>query len=219
LPDIPPWCRIHTVVRTPQQIRSAELPRALRGFDEEATRNLLDDAAGALATAIRERDDLQRRVEPLQRRVEELSAGAEAPETPTQAEAIGKVLLTANQLAEELVAKATDEAAAIRRDAETARDDLLARARSEAEELLGQALTEADARAATATRTVEALKEKEEALRRSIAKHHEELVAFLRGALAQLADFEQLNPGASDSAGLDDQLLSRVPSNSPSSTS
>ena len=48
---------------TPPQIRDAELPRSLRGFDVDATRELLANVAGTLAAVTRERDDLRKQVE------------------------------------------------------------------------------------------------------------------------------------------------------------
>ena len=82
---------------TPPQIRDAELPRALRGFDVEATRAVLADAASALSAVTRERDDLRKQVDEL---------GAQASRNPTDAEQLGAVLLTAKRAGDELIAKA-----------------------------------------------------------------------------------------------------------------
>ena len=49
---------------TPPQIRDVELPRSLRGYDVDATRGLLANAAAALAAVTRERDDLRKRSKP-----------------------------------------------------------------------------------------------------------------------------------------------------------
>jgi cell division septum initiation protein DivIVA len=179
------------MAKTPQEIREAELPKALRGFDEDATRQLLGEAAASLTAASRERDDLRRQVEELQKTV---SA------SPSEAELIGRVLLTANHVAEDLLEKARAEAASIRRDAEAQRDDLFERAQ-----------LQADARVAEANARVEVLRAEDASLQRSISEHRQELVTFLRGALDRL---DELHPLAGKTAeqGLDGALLAQLPS-------
>jgi cell division septum initiation protein DivIVA len=174
---------------TSVQIRNAELPRARRGYEEEATRRLLSDAARALDQATSERDELRKQIEQLTRTVEEKS---------TDAETIGAVLMTAQGVADDLVAKATAEASEIRERAQLERDELLVEARGEAE-----------ANAAQATAGLESLRAEDEAMRRSISARRQELAGFLRGALAQLDALEGLAPPELE---LDGALLDRLPS-------
>lgn len=181
-----------TTPLTPQQIRGVELPRGRRGFDEEATRKFLAEAAGALTAMIRERDALQKQVQEL---------GENVSPAQTDAEALGTVLLTANRVAEEVVAEATQEAAAIKADAVRQRDDLL-----------DQAQGRADAMVTDAAANMTSLRQQDDALRQSIALHRQELVIFLRSALAQLESVEALTPATAASAGLDGDLISRLPS-------
>ncbi len=174
---------------TSVQIRNAELPKGRRGFEEEATRRLLANAARALDQATSERDELRKQVERLTRTLEE---------KPTDAETIGAVLMTAQGVADDLVAKATEEASAIREKAQLERDELLVEGRAEVE-----------AKTAEAAAGLESLRAEDEALRRSIDAHRHELAGFLRGALAQLDSLEGL---AAPQPALDGTLLDRLPS-------
>ena len=176
---------------TPQQLWDVELPRAWRGFEEEATREILTDAAGALSAVTRERDDLRKEVEQLKQ------ASAEAR---TDAETIGAVLVTAQGVADDLVARAKEEAAAIRAEAESDRDEAYERARAEAEEKTSEALAR-----------IEALRREDAKLRQTISTHRQEFVTFLHSALAQLERVESFAAGA-EPAGLDGELLSRLSS-------
>jgi cell division septum initiation protein DivIVA len=90
--------------RQAEWLRTAEPPRALRGFEEEQTRKLLDDAAQLLKTAAREHEALQRELEKLR---------AAAGEDTAAKEAIGKALLVATRAGEEIVTEAEARAAAI----------------------------------------------------------------------------------------------------------
>ena len=176
---------------TPQQLQDPQLPRALRGFDQEATRTLLGEAARTLTAVTSERDELQKQVEELTKR---------AAQTPTDAETLGAVLLTAKGVGDDLVAKATAEAAAIRAEAEVERAELFLRAQAQA-----------DAIATKAAAALELLRQEDAELRRSISKHREELAAFLRAALAQLESGGAANPTPSDPAKLDGDLLAQLP--------
>jgi len=176
---------------TAQQLRSADLPRARRGFDEEATRRLLADAAEAINAITRERDDLKKQVAEL---------SEQAATKPTDAETIGAVLMTAQRVADELVAKASDEVAEIRASAERERDVVLAQARAEA-----------DAMATDTAASIESLRREEGELRNSLATYRQEVVLFLRAALAQLEHVESLTPDPVKQAELDTALLSQVP--------
>ncbi len=183
---------------TPQQVRDAELPRALRGFDEDATRSFLSDAASTLHAVTKERDELRKQVDRLNHQVSQ---------TPTDAETIGAVLLTAHRAGEEMLAKAAEDVAGIHEDAERQRVELLVRARAEAEAML-----------ADADSTITTLRHQDEDLRRSIAMYRQELVVFLRTALTQLDEVETLAPQAiTDSPAeasreLHNELLAQLPS-------
>ena len=183
---------------TPPQIRDAELPRALRGFDVHATRGLLADAAAALSAVTRERDDLHKQVEELSVR---------ASQNPTDAERLGAVLLTAKRAADELIAKAEEDAASIRTDAELAQAD----AERKRNELFVQARAQADELVKDAAAKVESLGREAEEQRRSISAHREEFVAFLRSALEQLESVESLRSKVAP-RDLDGELLAQLPS-------
>jgi cell division septum initiation protein DivIVA len=176
---------------TPQQLWDVELPRARRGFEELATRKILAEAAGALSAVTRERDDLRKEVDELK----------QAPsQATTDAETIGAVLVTAQGVADDLVARAKEEAAAIRAEAESKRDEAYGRAQAEAQEKTSEALAR-----------IEALRREDEELRQTISLHRQEFVTFLHSALAQLERVESFAAGA-EPAGLDGELLSRLSS-------
>lgn len=184
---------------TPPQIRDADLPRALRGFDVTATRSLLADAASALSALTRERDDLRARVEEL---------AAVASRNPTDAEQLGAVLLTAKRAGEDLIAKATEEAATVRDVAEKLRAD----ARRDREQILAQARAEADGMVRDAGAAAEALRQEAEELRHSTSAHREQFATFLRAAIAQLDGVETLGPQNAEPPRLDGELLRQLPS-------
>lgn len=184
---------------TPPQIRDAELPRALRGFDVEATRSLLADAAGALTAITRERDDLRKQVDELS----EL-----ASRNPTDAERLGGVLLIAKRAADDLLAKAKGEAAEIRAEAE----QLHAETERQRAGLVAEARAQAEATVREASRLVESLGRDADELRRSLSLHREEFAAFLRSALKQLENIESLRPALSERPPLDGELLAQLPS-------
>jgi len=177
---------------TPQQLRDAELPRARRGFEEGATRELLADAAGALSAVTSERDDLQKRVEELSK---------QAAQHPTDAETIGAVLMTAHRAGEDLLAKAAEEAAQMRASAESERDDLFVRAQAHAESMVAEAAA-----------TIESLRHEDEALRHSNSVYRRELMLFLKAALSQLEEVESFGPGTAQPMQLDGELLAQLPS-------
>ena len=206
-------CRIREMAKPlgPPQIRDAELPRALRGYDIDATRGLLANAAGALAAVSRERDELRKQVEELSVR---------ASQNPTDAERLGAVLLTAKRAGDELVAKAAEEATEIRAAAEqtrlqveSQRADLIARARAEADAMVGEAAG-----------AVEQLRRQAEDLRYSLSARRQELVAFLQSALDRLEGVEAVPaavpeppvavepaPAPPQPTGLDGELLAQLP--------
>ena len=184
---------------TPPQIRDAELPRALRGFDVEATRALLADAASALSAATRERDDLRKQVDEL---------GEQASRNPTDAEQLGAVLLTAKRAGDELIAKAAEDAAELRAEAEQSRVE----AEKQRTSLLVQAQAQADDLVREGAATAQSLGQEAEELRHSIAVHRQEFVAFLKSALTQLEDVESVAPVVAETGDLNGELLAQLPS-------
>ena len=184
---------------TPPQIRDAELPRSLRGFEVEATRALLADAASALSAVTRERDDLRKQVDEL---------GAQASRNPTDAEQLGAVLLTAKRAGDELIAKASEDAAEIRAEAE--RKDV--EAEKQRTSLLVQAQAQADELVREGAATAQSLAEEAEGLRHSIAVHRQEFVTFLRSALDQLESVESARPTVAETGDLSGELLAQLPS-------
>jgi cell division septum initiation protein DivIVA len=177
---------------TPQQIRDADLPTSRRGFDEGATRGLLVAAAAALSAAVRERDDLLKQVAELSKQV---------AENPTDAETIGAVLMVAHRAAEDLLAKAAEEAAEIHAGGERQRDELLVQARGQIEALV------ADAGAG-----IQALRDEDASLRRSISTYRQELAHFLRSSLAQLEEVDSFGPQPTEPRALDGELFLQLPS-------
>ena len=184
---------------TPPQIRDAELPRSLRGFEVDATRALLADAASALSAVTRERDDLRKQVDEL---------GAQASRNPTDAEQLGAVLLTAKHAGDELIAKASEDAAEIR--AEAARQDV--EAEKQRTSLLVQAQAEADELVREGAATAQSLAQEAEGLQHSIAVHRQEFVTFLRSALDQLESVESARPAVAETGDLSGELLAQLPS-------
>lgn len=184
---------------TPPQIRDAELPRALRGFDVEATRAVLADAASALSAVTRERDDLRKQVDEL---------GAQASRNPTDAEQLGAVLLTAKRAGDELIAKASEDAAAIRAEAE----QTLVDAEKQRTSILVQAQAQADDLVREGAATAQSLDQEAEELRHSITVHRQEFVTFLRSALNQLEHVESARPAVAETGDLDGELLAQLPS-------
>jgi cell division septum initiation protein DivIVA len=109
-----------------ERLRSIELPRGFRGYDEQQTRRLLDHVANAFEAAAEERVKLQHELESLRAATKESIEGKQA---------IGNVLLRANRASEEIVASANEEATAMVVAAEAEAQRILERARREAEEL------------------------------------------------------------------------------------
>ena len=184
---------------TPPQIRDAELPRALRGFEVEATRALLADAASALSAVTRERDELRKQVGEL---------GEQAARNPTDAEQLGAVLLTAKRAGDELIAKAAQDAEEIRAEAEQARLE----AEKQRTHLLVQAQAEADDLVREGAATAQSLGREAEELRHSITERRQEFISFLRTALDQLEGVESVRPVVGKTADLDGDLLAQLPS-------
>ena len=62
-----------------------------------------------------------------------------------------------------------------------------------------------------AASTVDSLGHEADDLRRAIAAHRQEFIAFLRSALQQLDGVESLRPATAEPAGLDGELLAQLP--------
>jgi chromosome segregation protein len=151
-------------------LREAELRRAVRGVDREQVRELLDQAADLLASAVREQKELRRELERLQ--------------AANDDDAIAKALVTATRTAEEIVARAREEAASITAEAETQTAALLEQAAAVVEQ------REQEAAAAREQYELEAA-----AARKRLEEEHEsvraEAEAALAGARRELAHLEE----------------------------
>lgn len=158
-----------TEVRILKELGADNLPRAMRGFQEDATRRLLREAAKALHAAAEARDRLQHATEEARRAAEE----DDAPD----AEAIGRALVVATSMSDQLVASAKEKA-----------ELLVAEAEAEVERLLG----EARASAAEAEREVAGQRDRLErdfaALKQDAEKQREQLATERRNALAHVRD-------------------------------
>jgi cell division septum initiation protein DivIVA len=108
-----------------KRLRSAEPSRAIRGFDEGQTRELLEATAKLLDAAASERDAMRRELNQLLSETGEELAGKEA---------IGKALLAATRAGEEMAAEARVSAERITADAETRAAAILEQAEAAAGE-------------------------------------------------------------------------------------
>jgi len=121
--------------RSPSAIRSASLPKSLRGFDEHATRTFLGEVAAVVESLTAERENLRRQVETLQAAqnvLEETSAASEADESP---EALGSAILAAKHAGEELINAAQEEANQIRAAAAAEADRFAEQARASTQDV------------------------------------------------------------------------------------
>jgi cell division septum initiation protein DivIVA len=151
-------------------LREVELRRSVRGVDAEQARQLLDEAADALASAVREQKQLRRELEKLQSNNDE--------------EAIAKALVAATRTAEEIVAEAREQAALITAEAETQKAAVAEQAAAAVEER---------EQAAAAAR--EQFEQETAAARKALEQEHESARAEAEAALAdarrELARIEQ----------------------------
>jgi cell division septum initiation protein DivIVA len=108
-----------------ERLRSVEPSRAIRGFDEEQTRRLLDDAATLLEVLAGEHEKTQRECE----RLRSAAADQEAAK-----EAIGSALLTATRTGDEIAARARASAERIIAEAEARAATILEQAAAREEE-------------------------------------------------------------------------------------
>ena len=121
--------------RIPSAIRSASLPKSLRGFDEHATRTFLGEVAAVVESLTAERENLRRQLETLQAAQivrEETSVVSEADESP---EALGSAILAAKHAGEELINAAQEEANQIRAAAAAEADRLAEQARASTQDI------------------------------------------------------------------------------------
>jgi cell division septum initiation protein DivIVA len=197
----------------PAKIRDAELPRSFRGFDETATRKLLNEVADVVHSLTTEREQLRRQVESLQ------AAGGPDIQSP---EAIGNAILAAKRAGEELIAEAKEEAALLLSKSMAEAERLTDEARTAAAEamrelddqraqiaqsreqlerqvvgweeqvagerdrLMAEARTEAQAILSASEQRLVDLRDEEEKLRRLMREQHSQVVELLRSALRKL---------------------------------
>jgi cell division septum initiation protein DivIVA len=219
----------------PEEIRDAALPRGLRGFDEAATRSLLEAAADTVHALIAERDRLRRQLDQM--------PASPSPDDPT---AIGNALLAAQRAGEELVAQAREAAERITADGRAERERLLEHARKSAGELdrrlderrqeldqghmrlrketeelkakveeerkaaIAKVRAEGDQLAALAHQRVEALRREEEALRKVIGERRNQFVAVLQATLDQVNRLPEPTAGGNANPELAQVLTSRA---------
>jgi cell division septum initiation protein DivIVA len=193
-------------------LREAKLHRAMRGVDPRQARELLDEAADFLASAVREQKELRRELEQLQDTKDE--------------EAIARALVAATRTAEEIVVKARAEAASITAEAEAQKAALLeqaaaaveerereataaraqfereaATARKAIEEEHESARVEAEVALAGARRELAQLEEDEARLRALMAETERRFVEIARAALDELEGLGSAG-GSGDAAGV-----------------
>jgi cell division initiation protein len=195
------------------EIREAQLPRSLRGYDEEATRQLLVEIADSVQTLMTERDTFRDQVGRLEKGLRE---DTESPEV------IGSALLAAKRAGELLIAEARKGAEQIVARAQAEGEQLLEDARraaadvernvleqraeldveqqrlrkeagdwrknvdAESETLLAKARADGEAIVSESRRRLEELRLEEETLERFIGERQRQLVGLLRSALEQL---------------------------------
>jgi cell division septum initiation protein DivIVA/DNA-binding XRE family transcriptional regulator len=182
---------------TPEQIRNPELPRGLRGYEEEPTRRLLANIAFLHEGMLVEHDELVQRVEELQAAVAARddydAVVSERSELRRRADELVGERDELRRRIEELgaVARERDELRARVEELEAAREDpsdtdqvvskaLLAASRA-AEELVQEARAEADAMLAAARVAVTDVEREIEERWRSFESDRDALLTALRG--------------------------------------
>jgi cell division septum initiation protein DivIVA len=182
-----PWSSEHVVVdlnglrADAKRLRSAEPPRAIRGFDEAETRALLKVAAQRLDAVADEWEGLQEELERLRAAAGDETAGKEA---------IGKALIAATRAGEEMAAEARASAERIKAEAEAEAAAILERATKAAEErehesVVARARLEAEHAAARAGL------EEEHAAKRSELERERERLAQEQESLRSVAERER----------------------------
>jgi cell division septum initiation protein DivIVA/DNA-binding XRE family transcriptional regulator len=196
---------------TAEQIRNPELPRGLRGYEEEATRRLLANIAFLHEGMLVEHDELAQRVEELQAAVAAREDyDAIVSELRRRADELVRERDGLRRRIEELgaVARERDELRARVEELEAAREEsadteqvlskaLLAASRA-AEELLQEARAEADAKLAAARAAVQDAEREIEERWRSFESDRDALLTALRGEAlgAARTDLTALQRGA-----------------------
>jgi cell division septum initiation protein DivIVA len=162
---------VEDLYRKAEWLRSAEPPRALRGFEEEHTRRLLDDVAHLLQAVAQEQEEMQRELDRLRTATQDEAAGKEA---------IGKALLAATRASDEILADARASAESVTAEAEAQAEAIL----EHANHALGQ--REAEIAAARSK-----LEEEEAALRAELEREAAAArAAFEEESAAAHADLE-----------------------------
>jgi cell division septum initiation protein DivIVA len=164
-----------------KRLRSAEPPRAIRGFDEAETRALLNVAAQRLEAAADEYEELQKELERLRVQAGDDTAGKEA---------IGKALIAATRAGEEIAAEARASAERIKSEAEAEAAAILEQAAKAAEareheSVVTRARLEAEHAAARAGL------EEEHAAKRAELERERERLAQERESLHSVAELER----------------------------
>ena len=206
-----------------QRLRTVELRTAAGGVDPDQVRQLLNEAAEALATAAREQTELRDEVE----RIREANDEA----------VVGKALITATRAGEALVAEAKEEAASLTAEAEAQASALLEEVTAQAEKReqetkaareqfeleltsarqahesgLESVRAEAEAALADARRELAELERQAAKLSSIVADMERRIVEIAQHALEELEAF-----GASGSTTAADELLADLrPPSEPS---
>jgi cell division septum initiation protein DivIVA len=180
----------------PKQIRDAPLPHSFRGFDEEATRGLLDRIARAHQALLAECERLRAELALVQ--AEQQSAPPQPVSEADEAGAMTEMLLAAKRTADQIVDAANRKA-----------DGLLASAERERAEILDNASKDAESRSAGLRADVESLSRERDWLHNTIAQERGAFTEVLQRALREL-DRPSVEPPEVD---LPDVLQSQVAPN------
>lgn len=138
-------------------LRTADLPRAVRGLDERTTRQLLEEAALSVETLSTDNAGLREAASRLQATIAEQQV-ALAEQVELEA-TIQRALLAAARSAEEILAEARREANDVLGEARREANDLLENARRAANDLLEETQRAANGQIAEATDEAEKLVE------------------------------------------------------------
>lgn len=184
---------------TPSQIRKVDLPRSFRGFDENATKKLLGEAAKALEQALTDREVADRQLEEARSAAAATPPASPAPTPASEAEALGTALLTAQRLGERLLDEAREEAARITSEAE-----------DKAREILGRAELEARNKVGELAGHVEALRRSEKELAAALDARRQFVVRYVRQVGEQLSELARAAGSPAVGAGSPPAELDRT---------
>ena len=180
---------------SPADLRSADLPRSIRGYDVEATRSLIGQAADQLQSARATNDRLEEKISQLEEELRQLGQDRGASPPPEETERrIGEAFMAATQAADELrqqarrdaddtVLEARDVAQEILDEAVEERESITKDADARAEAVLKQAQNEAQRMLAEGEQERQGLKEEAERLRRLTDEMSASLRSLLLGML------------------------------------